>query len=161
MANSAHRTLVPRCVRQEAIEQDWGRVRKKAIGPERTNPSESDGRLLGPCTKGVDGSELRKQPFSDVPAKPRAWALKPPFVLGIYEESRSSEPRFDLVVELLGLQHLIQGLMTRVGQIDPMILLSKLEGHLARPRTTPPALCVTWCDSSNLGGPRSHPPSRR
>ena len=45
-------------------------------GAQRIN-SESDGNYLSTCTKGAGGGkDFREQPFSDEPAKQRAWELK-------------------------------------------------------------------------------------
>ncbi|GIU99211.1 MAG: hypothetical protein KatS3mg014_0827 [Actinomycetota bacterium] len=41
-----------------------------------TSLSEADGGIMGPCTKGASSRSLRRQPFSDVPAMSRAFALK-------------------------------------------------------------------------------------
>ena len=42
---------------------------------------------MGPCTKGVDASHLRTQPFSAEKARSRAFALKPSFTLQLYRDA--------------------------------------------------------------------------
>ena len=69
------------------IERDWRRVHAKVLAGHAEELSEADGLILGPCTKAADSTRLRKQPFSDVRAKPRAWALKPSFTLALYHET--------------------------------------------------------------------------
>ena len=82
--------------------------------------SEADGRVLGPCTKGEDGGQFRPQPFSAQKAKPRAWALKPPFVLD-YEQSKLAVPNYGLIGELSELDHLLTKLRSRRGvRIDEL-----------------------------------------
>ena len=72
---------------------DWERVRKKVRHGLAHELSESDGRIMGPCTKSVNATSRRKQPFSDIPAKPRAFALKPAFTLEIFRQLRSRPAR--------------------------------------------------------------------
>ncbi len=111
-----HFTLwAPDHVGLAAIESDWNRVRDKVLAGLAHELTEADGRVLGPCTKGASGKDTRVQPFSEVPAKPRAWALKQSFTLGIYEESRSSTPDYALIVELAGLHRLMSGMKAFVG----------------------------------------------
>jgi DNA mismatch repair protein MutH len=69
------------------IGADWERVWTKVRHGEAHLLSESDGRIMGPCTKGADSTTLRKQPFSPEPAKSRAFALKPAFTLDLYQRT--------------------------------------------------------------------------
>ena len=78
---------------EQGMSQDWERVKAKVAAGLAHELSESDGRILGPCTKGVDGTSTRSQPFSDIKAKPRAWALKP-VVLGVLEQIETRTTRF-------------------------------------------------------------------
>ena len=118
------------------IRKDWERVRDKVQSGLAHELSEGDGRILGPCTKGVDGQQLRSQPFNTLKAKPRAWALKPSFVLGIYEQSRLAQPNYELIAELSELDRLLISLSARRGA-----RISELAGEVgnipkARPRTS-------------------------
>lgn len=99
---------------QEAmIRSDWERVRAKVAAGYAHELSESDGLLLGPCTKGAHSRVRVPQPnktyASD--AKPRAFALKPAFTFSIYEEavrkkrsesvlSRSADPLQQIMARL-------------------------------------------------------------
>lgn len=56
-------------------ERDWVAVQQKVSAGLAHEISEGDGRVLGAATKGA-GQTWGTQPFSDVPAKPRAWAFK-------------------------------------------------------------------------------------
>ncbi len=67
------------------IRADWERVFAKVRQGRAHELSESDGALMGPCTKGATGKSRRRQPFGDQLAKPRAWALKPSFTWRLYQ----------------------------------------------------------------------------
>jgi hypothetical protein len=58
------------------IKEDWHVIQKAVLDGRAHEISESDTRLLGACTKSSDSSKVTSQPFSDIPAKPRAFALK-------------------------------------------------------------------------------------
>jgi DNA mismatch repair endonuclease MutH len=77
-------------VRAEAfLRADWERVQAKVRHGLAHRLSESDGRIMGPCTKGADASHLRTQPFSSEMARYRAFALKPSFTLHLYRDAES------------------------------------------------------------------------
>ena len=48
-----------------------------------TISKEEDTLYLAACTKGADRTSIRKQPFSPIPAKQRAWSLKTTYVTQI------------------------------------------------------------------------------
>ena len=58
------------------IKQDWNKIINKIKAGKAHEISEADTMYLGACTKGVNASSVRKQPFSDIPAKQRAFCLK-------------------------------------------------------------------------------------
>lgn len=58
------------------FKQDWECVVGKVRAGKAHEISGSDTLYLEACTKGNKDSKPRKQPFSDVRAKPRAWAIK-------------------------------------------------------------------------------------
>jgi DNA mismatch repair protein MutH len=72
------------------LQADWERVQAKVRHGFAHQLSESDGRILGPCTKGPNAGYLRRQPFSQVRAKSRAFALKPAFTLELFRAVRAS-----------------------------------------------------------------------
>ena len=69
------------------LRADWERVQTKVRHGLAHRLSESDGRIMGPCTKGRDASHLRTQPFSSEKARSRAFALKPSFTLQLYRDA--------------------------------------------------------------------------
>lgn len=59
------------------ILEDYKRITQKIKNGRAHELSESDGNYLSTCTKGAGGGkDFRVQPFSDEPAKQRAWELK-------------------------------------------------------------------------------------
>lgn len=58
------------------IEQDWEHIVNKIRAGRAHEISEGDTLYLGACTKGANASSVRKQPFSSIPAKQRAYSLK-------------------------------------------------------------------------------------
>ena len=58
------------------IKADWNIIYSKVCSGHAEDISGSDTMYLEACTKAANSSVRRKQPFSDIPAKPRAWALK-------------------------------------------------------------------------------------
>jgi DNA mismatch repair endonuclease MutH len=58
---------------------DWVRVQAKVRHGRAHLLTETDGRIMTPSTKGAGGGQLRSQPFGEIKAKPRAFALKPAF----------------------------------------------------------------------------------
>lgn len=58
------------------IERDFAIIMEKIRTGRAHEISEGDTMYLAACTKGADGKSVRSQPFSDVPAKTRAYSLK-------------------------------------------------------------------------------------
>lgn len=64
----------------EIIKKDWEFIKQKITDGKAHEFSEGDTFYLGACTKGTNASSVRKQPFSDIPAKQRAYSLKQGYV---------------------------------------------------------------------------------
>lgn len=64
----------------EIIKKDWETINKKIAEGKAHELSEGDTFYLGACTKGANASSVRKQPFSDIPAKQRAYSFKQGYV---------------------------------------------------------------------------------
>jgi DNA mismatch repair protein MutH len=62
------------------IKDDWEKIREKIRNGIAHEISEGDTFYLGACTKGVNSYSVRKQPFSHIPAKQRAYSLKPKYL---------------------------------------------------------------------------------
>ncbi len=65
------------------IEQDWQKIINKIRSGQAHLITEGDTLYLAACTKGVNASSVRKQPFSDIPAKQRAYSLKSSYMTRI------------------------------------------------------------------------------
>lgn len=64
----------------EIIKKDWQTINKKIAEGKAHELSEGDTFYLGACTKGANALSVRKQPFSDIPAKQRAYSFKQGYV---------------------------------------------------------------------------------
>jgi DNA mismatch repair protein MutH len=64
----------------EIIKNDWELIKQKIANGKAHELSEGDTFYLGACTKGANANTTRKQPFSDIPAKQRAFSLKQGYV---------------------------------------------------------------------------------
>jgi len=64
----------------EIIKQDWLKIQYKIKEGKAHELSEGDTLYLGACTKGANSSSVRKQPFSEILAKRRAYSLKQGYV---------------------------------------------------------------------------------
>lgn len=64
----------------EIIKKDWETINKKIADGKAHELSEGDTFYLGACTKGANASSVRKQPFSKIPAKQRAYSFKQGYV---------------------------------------------------------------------------------
>lgn len=64
----------------EVIKKDWEIIKKKVLEGKAHELSEGDTFYLGACTKGANAGSVRKQPFSNMPAKQRAYSLKQGYV---------------------------------------------------------------------------------
>jgi len=64
----------------EIIKKDWQTINEKIANGKAHELSEGDTFYLGACTKGANALSIRKQPFSEIPAKQRAYSLKQGYV---------------------------------------------------------------------------------
>ncbi len=92
------------------IKRDWETVVDKVREGHAEDISGSDTVYLEACTKAKDSTVRRKQPFSNVPAKPRAWALKASYMTGIERQllNESQAIRREKGEEGLGVLELIR-----------------------------------------------------
>lgn len=65
------------------IEQDWEKIISKIRSGQAHLITEGDTLYLAACTKGANASSVRQQPFSDIPAKQRAYSLKSSYMTRI------------------------------------------------------------------------------
>lgn len=65
------------------IKNDWEKIVAKIRAGEAHLLTEGDTLYLAACTKGKNSSSVRRQPFSKIPAKQRAYSLKASFMTNI------------------------------------------------------------------------------
>lgn len=68
--------LIPEGEDLEIIKNDFYKIQKKVNEGNAHELSEGDTLYLGAATKSSSAKNRTKQPFSDIPAKPRAFSLK-------------------------------------------------------------------------------------
>ena len=64
----------------EIIKNDWELIKRKINDGKAHELSEGDTFYLGASTKGANALSVRNQPFSNIPAKQRAYSLKQGYV---------------------------------------------------------------------------------
>lgn len=75
----------------DVMRQDWEAIVAKIKRGEAHLISEADTMYLSACTKGSNGSVVRSQPFSEQPAKPRAFSLKASYMSGLVRQYLTPE----------------------------------------------------------------------
>ena len=78
------------------LEQDWETIMEKVRTGRAHELSEGDTLYLAACTKGTNASSVRQQPFSQIPAKQRAYSLKASYmtqILNKYIFGTAESPR--------------------------------------------------------------------
>ncbi len=88
------------------IEHDWETIINKVRAGKAHEISEGDTLYLAACTKGANASSVRPQPFSNIPAKQRAYSLKASYmtqILNKYIFGDVEEPR--IIRHWRSLQH--------------------------------------------------------
>ncbi|MFN3634015.1 Sau3AI family type II restriction endonuclease, partial [Exiguobacterium profundum] len=75
----------------DVMRQDWETIVTKIKRGEAHLISEADTMYLSACTKGANGSVVRSQPFSEQPAKPRAFSLKSSYMSGLVRQYLTPE----------------------------------------------------------------------
>ena len=68
------------------IEQDWKKIILKIRAGQAHLLTEGDTLYLAACTKGANASSVRKQPFSSIPAKQRAYSLKSSYMTRVLND---------------------------------------------------------------------------
>lgn len=69
------------------IREDWEAIVAKVRAGLAHEISGGDTNYLEACTKGASAKTVRKQPFSDIPAKQRAFALKSSYMTAFYDKN--------------------------------------------------------------------------
>ncbi|MFI3164109.1 MAG: Sau3AI family type II restriction endonuclease [Bacillota bacterium] len=83
----------------EIIKQDREKIIAKIKAGKAHEISEGDTLYLGACTKGKDSSSVRKQPFSDIMAKQRAYSLKQSYMTFVLSQYIYSNETLEHIIK--------------------------------------------------------------
>ena len=83
---------------KQIIQQDWEKIMSKVRAGEAHLLTEGDTLYLAACTKGKDASSVRPQPFSDIPAKQRAYSLKTSYMTKILKSYIFGEEKDEHII---------------------------------------------------------------
>lgn len=70
----------------KVILNDWLIIAQKVIDGKAHEISERDTLYLSACTKGKNHESMREQPFSEIPAKQRAYSFKPSYMTTVFND---------------------------------------------------------------------------
>jgi len=121
----------------EIIRKDWELIKKKIADGKAHELSEGDTFYLGACTKGANADSTRKQPFSNIAVKIRAYSLKQGYVnhiiASIANESLGTYGKLIPSLELAkshSIEEIINAKFTHlIGQTDSQLVEKfKLDG---------------------------------
>ena len=124
------------------FKRDWDTVVNKIRAGHAHELSGSDTLYLEAATKAATSKNRTKQPFSTIPAKPRAWAIKPSYMTAVFngmlDAQQIARRGSDAELDLLSLVR---------KRFEPCIGLSEEElaercGYSYRGRGKPKNLCA-------------------
>ncbi|MCM1236157.1 MAG: restriction endonuclease [Ruminococcus flavefaciens] len=81
------------------IEQDWEHIMDRVRRGLAHEISEGDTLYLAACTKGTNAASVRQQPFSDIPAKQRAYSLKSSYMTQILNKFIFGEQEDERIIK--------------------------------------------------------------
>mgnify|MGYP001361014211 CR=1 FL=1 len=84
----------------EIIKDDWKIIVNKIKMGLAHEISEADTMYLGACTKGVNRNSVRKQPFSDILAKQRAYSLKTTYMTQLVRKHINKEKNEEIFKDI-------------------------------------------------------------
>lgn len=99
------------------IEHDWESIMEKVRTGRAHELSEGDTLYLAACTKGANASSIRQQPFSELPAKQRAYSLKSSYmtqILNKYIFGNEEDPHIIKSADVLRVKTLEEYIVDKV-----------------------------------------------
>lgn len=105
------------------IKQDWETIVGKIRDGKANELSEGDTIFLGACTKGVNSKTLRKQPFSEILAKQRAFSLKQKYVNYIISASSDIEPAIKTIDDFADNRTFEDVILSRLEEYKDMLVV--------------------------------------
>jgi DNA mismatch repair protein MutH len=123
------------------FKEDWETVVNKVRAGKAHEISGSDTLYLEACTKASNSRVRRPQPFSDIPAKPRAWALKASYMTATYEKMGMQAIKRSSGERTLGLLDLVKK------RFSPYFGMTETElgerfGYIQQGKRKPKNLCA-------------------
>ncbi len=114
------------------IENDFLKIKNKVVEGKAHELSESDTLYLGAVTKASDSKKLTTQPFSDIPAKPRAFSLKNSYMTYMLRNYISKKPiKYESIIKgekVSDFEHFIMQKINRfVGENEKQLFSKFLE----------------------------------
>lgn len=109
------------------IERDWETIMGKVRAGRAHELSEGDTLYLAACTKGANAASVRQQPFSELPAKQRAYSLKPSYmtqILNKYIFGNAESPRIIRSADVLYTQTFEEYI---IGKVEPYYGMTQYE----------------------------------
>lgn len=83
----------------EIIKNDWHTIHQYINEGRDHELSESLTDYLAPCTKGASSKSVRKQPYSDIPAKQRAFSFKSGYMTSILRKYILGDEKIDSIIK--------------------------------------------------------------
>ncbi|PTK72811.1 Sau3AI family type II restriction endonuclease [Staphylococcus haemolyticus] len=83
----------------EIIKKDWHTINQYIRDGRAHELSESLTDYLAPCTKGKTAKSVRKQPYSDIPAKQRAFSLKSGYMTSLLRKYILGDEKVESIIK--------------------------------------------------------------
>ena len=113
------------------IERDWETIINKIRAGQAHELSEGDTLYLAACTKGANATSVRQQPFSEIPAKQRAYSLKSSYMTQILKKyifGNAENPRIIKSADILHTQSFEEYIIDKV-KVYYGMTQSQLKAH--------------------------------
>ena len=125
------------------IKDDWKKIVEKIRAGKAHELSEGDTFYLGACTKGATAeSSLREQPFSDIPAKQRAYCLKNKYMTHLVRTYVFGEAQNE---------HIIKSVSELAGKSFESYVTAKLQEYKGKSVEELKQIFDVKSDAKNLG----------
>ena len=125
------------------IKDDWQKIVEKIRAGRAHELSEGDTFYLGACTKGATAAtSLRQQPFSNIPAKQRAYCLKNKYMTYLVRKFVFGEAQDE---------HIIKSVSELAGKSFESYVTSKLEAYKGKSVEELKQIFDMKSDAKNLG----------
>lgn len=125
------------------IKDDWKKIVEKIRAGKAHELSEGDTLYLGACTKGATAeSSLREQPFSDIPAKQRAYCLKNKYMTHLVRTYVFGEEQDE---------HIIKSVSELAGKSFESYVTAKLQEYKGKSVEELKQIFNVKSDAKNLG----------